>query len=155
MSNHIHSDEAAKPVAAYNQAVRARALVFVRGRSCWLKWSAVGTPRAPQTGVVVHSLGCSTHKTFIRSFCSVPDLFHAAWVCHCKDNIQSLTTSVFQIFHGFNTWGQGMTRKCKKLRILRMAYLPRWSRRQLRTHRIGRTLIAWPPNMVGARQIQA
>lgn len=31
MSNHIHSDEAAKPVAAYTQAVRARDLVFVSG----------------------------------------------------------------------------------------------------------------------------
>ena len=31
MSNHIHSDEAATPVAAYTQAVRARDLVFVSG----------------------------------------------------------------------------------------------------------------------------
>ena len=31
MSNHIHSDEAAKPVAAYTQAVRAGDLVFVSG----------------------------------------------------------------------------------------------------------------------------
>ena len=31
MSNHIHSDKAAKPVAAYTQAVRAGDLVFVSG----------------------------------------------------------------------------------------------------------------------------
>ena len=31
MSKHIHSDEAAKPVAAYTQAVRAGELVFVSG----------------------------------------------------------------------------------------------------------------------------
>ena len=31
MSNHIHSDEAAKPVAAYTQAVKAGDLVFVSG----------------------------------------------------------------------------------------------------------------------------
>ena len=31
MSNHIHSNEAAKPVAAYTQAVRAGDLVFVSG----------------------------------------------------------------------------------------------------------------------------
>ena len=31
MSNHIHSDDAAKPVAAYTQAVRAGDLVFVSG----------------------------------------------------------------------------------------------------------------------------
>ena len=31
MSKHIHSDEAAKPVAAYTQAVRAGDLVFVSG----------------------------------------------------------------------------------------------------------------------------
>ena len=31
MSNHINSDEAAKPVAAYTQAVRAGDLVFVSG----------------------------------------------------------------------------------------------------------------------------
>ena len=31
MSNHIHSDDAAKPVAAYSQAVRAGDLIFVSG----------------------------------------------------------------------------------------------------------------------------
>ena len=31
MSNHIHTDDAAKPVAAYTQAVRAGDLVFVSG----------------------------------------------------------------------------------------------------------------------------
>ena len=31
MSNHIHSNEAAKPLAAYTQAVRAGDLVFVSG----------------------------------------------------------------------------------------------------------------------------
>ena len=31
MSNHIHSDEAAKPIASYSQAVRAGDLVFVSG----------------------------------------------------------------------------------------------------------------------------
>jgi 2-iminobutanoate/2-iminopropanoate deaminase len=31
MSNHIHSDDAAKPVAAYTQAVRAGDFVFVSG----------------------------------------------------------------------------------------------------------------------------
>jgi 2-iminobutanoate/2-iminopropanoate deaminase len=31
MSNHIHSDDAASPVAAYTQAVRAGDLVFVSG----------------------------------------------------------------------------------------------------------------------------
>ena len=31
MTNHIHSDEAAKPIASYSQAVRAGDLVFVSG----------------------------------------------------------------------------------------------------------------------------
>ena len=43
MSKHIHSDEAAKPVAAYTQAVRAGELVFVSG--C--------IPLNPETGELV------------------------------------------------------------------------------------------------------
>ena len=43
MSKHIHSDKAAKPVAAYTQAVRAGELVFVSG--C--------IPLNPKTGELV------------------------------------------------------------------------------------------------------
>ena len=43
MSKHIHSDKAAKPVAAYTQAVRAGELVFVSG--C--------IPLNPETGELV------------------------------------------------------------------------------------------------------
>ena len=80
MLKHIHSDEAAKPVAAYTQAVRAGDLVFVSG--C--------IPINPSTGELISD---SIENATRQSLANVENVLIGAGL-HLKDVVKA---SVFMI----------------------------------------------------------
>mgnify|MGYP000259212973 FL=1 len=65
MKNHLHSDDAAKPVASYSQAVRAGELVFVSG--C--------IPIDPESGALVSD---SIENATAQSLANVKNILNGA-----------------------------------------------------------------------------
>ena len=88
MSNHIHTDDAAKPVAAYTQAVRAGDFVYVSGQ----------TANDGKGGIIIGNIEDQTNlimanisKILEETGCGIDDIIKTTvWISDARD------------FHRFN-----------------------------------------------------